>query len=254
MPIRAPYGWQYWYCPKNFSKVLMQTAFVGYLEDIAADEDEDLAWAFASATDYQELLITKWGGTRGQETVDMNDIAIDHVAESESVMRTKSPTQEESSMGTLNTEAQKRSQSTSLEFRKRSREEAGLPDVTDRPHKLKRHLLDGAATKTDGLLVTEQDRVRNGTAHYDSAVQEEQERTSPRPDVGTSLGESKKRKREIGDQDQSDTIEDREPRKRRLQDEVVRLQEGAANAGHSQSSSLAYACDLLTDCTLPVIP
>ena len=43
IPIRAPYGWQYWYCSRNFSTELMRKAFVGYLEDIAADEDEELA-------------------------------------------------------------------------------------------------------------------------------------------------------------------------------------------------------------------
>ena len=73
MPIRAPYGWQYWYSPENFPKELMQKAFVAYIDDVAADENEELAWAYASAIGYQDALIKKWGGNRGFDTTEIKD-------------------------------------------------------------------------------------------------------------------------------------------------------------------------------------
>ena len=55
-PIRAPYGWMYWYQPYSYDKVLMQKAFDGYLNDIARDEDTITAWAFALHVDRTEQL------------------------------------------------------------------------------------------------------------------------------------------------------------------------------------------------------
>ena len=59
-PIRAPYGWEYWFQPRLFTTQLMQKAFDGYLNDIARDDDTSTAYAFAQLTDRTELLLAAW--------------------------------------------------------------------------------------------------------------------------------------------------------------------------------------------------
>ena len=59
-PIRAPYGWLYWYQPSAYDKGLMQKAFDGYLNDIARDEDTATAWAFALHVDRTVQLSHIW--------------------------------------------------------------------------------------------------------------------------------------------------------------------------------------------------
>jgi len=151
MPIRAPYGWQYWYCPGNFPKELMQKAFRGYLEEIAADDNEELAWAFATATDFQDILIAKWGGTRGFATVDATDDSGNiHCVKSSIAGQTENITLGKRSVSDNESEAKDLEQHTSQETRKRRREDAGL-DLSDRQHKRTRRLRDRAIEQNYGI-------------------------------------------------------------------------------------------------------
>ena len=59
-PIRATYGWIYWFQPRLFTAQLMQKAFDGYLNDIARDEDAANAWAYAELIGRTEHLQTAW--------------------------------------------------------------------------------------------------------------------------------------------------------------------------------------------------
>ena len=280
MPIRAPYGWQYWYCPGNFPKELMQKAFRGYLEEIAADDNEELAWAFATATDFQDILIAKWGGTRGFATVDATDDSGNiHCAKSGIAGQTENIAVGKRSMSDNESEAKDLEQHTSQETRKRRREDAGL-DFSDRQHRRTRRLRDRAIEQKDGVSATEQSRARIDTVQDNDIAQEVTERTTSLlvkdtsapwvrgtkddytsrlrslvsiPNDTSTIQKQKKRRRDAVGRDQADSTDGHIRRKRRLQDEAIAQQEGVANAGHSQSSSLACACDLLTDCTLPVI-
>ena len=182
-----------------------------------------------------------------------NDMDTDQRAESDHAEQTKSPTQEEWSIGTHLSETKKVNLSTRQDFRKRTREVA-RSDLGDIQHKKKRRLQDIVNTQIVEGQATEQSNARDDIAHEDLAACETQQKTSIQPKEATlAPRNSKKRKRKIGERDQRGKTEERDTRKRRLQEEVVGQQEGGANAGHSQLSSLAYACELLTDCTLPVI-
>ena len=62
MPIRARYGWEYWYQPDTHDMLSMQRAYRGYLEVIANDPDHALAMQFATAIGYGDDLLARWGG------------------------------------------------------------------------------------------------------------------------------------------------------------------------------------------------
>ena len=70
MPIRAPYGWEYWYQPERFTIELMQKAFTGYLGEISHSKHTKLAWDFATLVAGQEALLQQWGGIRRHEVMD----------------------------------------------------------------------------------------------------------------------------------------------------------------------------------------
>ena len=58
-PIRACYGWEYWFDPSLFTKALMTKAFRGYINYIKDDDEEaPKAWAYATHVDLQDLLLT----------------------------------------------------------------------------------------------------------------------------------------------------------------------------------------------------
>jgi len=63
-PIRACYGWEYWYEPNLFTKVLMRQAFEGYIHYIRDDEEVQKAWAYAKMVGAEELLLAAWNGVR----------------------------------------------------------------------------------------------------------------------------------------------------------------------------------------------
>jgi hypothetical protein len=63
MPIRACYGWEYWFQPSLFTKALMTKAFRGYINYIKDDDEEALkAWEFATYVSCEDLLLTAWQG------------------------------------------------------------------------------------------------------------------------------------------------------------------------------------------------
>ena len=63
-PIRACYGWEYWYEPNLFTKVLMRQAFEGYIHYIRDAEEVQKAWAYAELVGAEELLLVAWNGVR----------------------------------------------------------------------------------------------------------------------------------------------------------------------------------------------
>jgi len=69
MPIRAAYGWEYWYQPGDVPLELMQQAFKGYLDRIACSFKCTKAWQFARAVGGEATLLVKWGGQRLHEEV-----------------------------------------------------------------------------------------------------------------------------------------------------------------------------------------
>ena len=66
MPIRAPYGWEYWYQPGIVPLEVMQQAFKGYLDRIAWSSKHNKAWEFARVVGGEEALLAKWGERSGQ--------------------------------------------------------------------------------------------------------------------------------------------------------------------------------------------
>ena len=71
-PIRALYGWSYWYQPALHSIEIMKKAFAGYLPLITADDDEDTAWSFASSVGCTAALLEAWNGVERHRVNDKN--------------------------------------------------------------------------------------------------------------------------------------------------------------------------------------
>ena len=67
MPIRAPYGWEYWFQPLHFPPELMRKAFEGYLGHIAEDSRYADAWKFACTVGCEQVLLEAWEGVRKHE-------------------------------------------------------------------------------------------------------------------------------------------------------------------------------------------
>ena len=67
MPIRAPYGWEYWFQPLHFPPELMRKAFEGYLGHIAEDSRYADAWKFACTVECEQVLLEAWEGVRKHE-------------------------------------------------------------------------------------------------------------------------------------------------------------------------------------------
>ena len=72
MPIRACYGWEYWYQPELFPKALMRKAFEGYLvhgclDCTASDANPSWTWAFATEVECEDALLYRWNGVRKHE-------------------------------------------------------------------------------------------------------------------------------------------------------------------------------------------
>ena len=58
-PIRARYGWQYWYQPTVLDIHSMRRPFLGYLHVIATDPNHKLAMDFATHVGHAEALLSK---------------------------------------------------------------------------------------------------------------------------------------------------------------------------------------------------
>ena len=63
-PIRACYGWEYWFQPNLFPIDLMTKAFRGYINYIKDDDDAKKAWDFAAHVALEQLLLDSWNGVR----------------------------------------------------------------------------------------------------------------------------------------------------------------------------------------------
>ena len=100
-----------------------------------------------------------------------NDMETDQRAESDHAEQTKSPTQEEWSIGTHLSETKKVKLSTRQDFRKRTREAARL-DLWDIQHKKKRRLQDIVDTQTVEGQATEQSSARDDNAHEELTARE----------------------------------------------------------------------------------
>ena len=100
MPIRAPYGWEFWYQPGVVPRELMQHAFKGYLDRIAWSSKRTKAWEFAKAVGGEAALLAKWGGRRLHEEVPVEDQVSTSMDES-----SDDDAQDEASWGEENTAA-----------------------------------------------------------------------------------------------------------------------------------------------------
>ena len=69
MPIRATYGWEYWYQPGDVPLALMRQAFIEYIDRIAWSPKRTKAWEFARTVGGEAALLEKWGGRRLHEEV-----------------------------------------------------------------------------------------------------------------------------------------------------------------------------------------
>ena len=59
-PIRARYGWEYWFQPATIDIRSMRLAFLGYLDSIATSDNHILAMQFATHVGHVEALMIKW--------------------------------------------------------------------------------------------------------------------------------------------------------------------------------------------------
>jgi hypothetical protein len=73
MPIRAPYGWEYWHQPDALPLELMRKAFKGYFDRIASSPKHSLAWEFARSVGGEAALLTAWEGRRLHEEVPVEE-------------------------------------------------------------------------------------------------------------------------------------------------------------------------------------
>ena len=59
MPIRATYGWEYWYQPGDVPLALMRQAFIGYIDRIAWSPKRTKAWEFARTVGGEAALLER---------------------------------------------------------------------------------------------------------------------------------------------------------------------------------------------------
>jgi hypothetical protein len=93
MPIRACYGWEYWFQPDLFPKDLMKKAFRGYINYIKDDDDAQKAWDFAEHVALQDLLLTAWEGVRRDLLPSPDDMVTELVDTPHSNNPTPNPTE-----------------------------------------------------------------------------------------------------------------------------------------------------------------